>query len=179
MENVDDFFATILDVPVDKLPILITYRKAIVMPEPKDKHMIKFHWDRFGPLAQFRGLGDFRSERVAASVLKSRAVLGWWTMREYVTEDFWVRYMGDDLLDISAGPRKPGGRLKMFVRGQHRIDDLTIRSIRPEDVPDISEYLRAVEKIPPEKRKGNVPMPDLKPGRQHKHVWIQFHPGTG
>ena len=64
--------------------------------------------------------------------------------------------------------------VQVMFRGPYRIDDLSIRSARPEEMPDVTPYLQAVEKIPPAQRTGTVPLPELKPAPGQKRVTAEF-----
>jgi hypothetical protein len=56
---------------------------------------------------------------------------------------------------------------------------MVIRTVRPDDVPDVSAYLNALEKIPPAQRTGTVAVPGLTGvADPAKPVTAVFYPGS-
>jgi hypothetical protein len=100
------------------------------------------------------------------------------TWRIYVTEktmDVW--YEGKRRM-LLVGERRPGAKLLFEFRGGHTFDNLAVRRIPAAEIPDTSEYVNAVETIPPEKRVGVVDFPKLKSVAPDQPVRIEFYPPT-
>lgn len=164
-----------VDVPVDNLPVVVSYRTACVLPQPKDKYLVRVFWSANGPVAQLSGIGDI------SALVPRGAMSAWEEFNEYVTEsyiDTWRTGNSSSRTSFSIMQRMPGARLVLVLRGGHRLEDLSIRSIPPEKLPDASQYLAAVSGIPPAKREGTVRLSQLKPGRDFKEVTVSFHPAS-
>jgi hypothetical protein len=61
--------------------------------------------------------------------------------------------------------RTPGSRLIVAFLNTQRIDDLRMKSIQPDEVPDASRLLSEFNSIPQSRRKGSVAVDGVKPGR--------------
>jgi hypothetical protein len=152
--------------------VLVTYREACILkPRPKDDYMVKVFWHPYGEIALFRGVSDILSQPMRPG----QAIGRWQTCRDYVADRFIDRWIEGRRSGISVQKPGAGAVLRLVARGRHRIDDLRIRSISPEELPDVQKYLDAVANVPPEKRVGRVVVPGLKPGRSFKEVAIEFH----
>jgi hypothetical protein len=176
METEGQLVMVTLGVPVDRLPLLVAYRRANVYARGLKHNWASFAmWKSYESAVLFHGLG-----RIVSYAKPSRegAVTPWETTREYICDDYIVRFHNSAFHDLMIIRRAKGSPLQLMVRSPHRIDDLRIRSIRPEEVPDVSRYLRAIDAIPPEKRKGTVVLSNLKPGPSYKQVAAQFCEGN-
>ncbi|MBA4388696.1 MAG: hypothetical protein C0404_11995 [Verrucomicrobia bacterium] len=170
IESGPELTELLIDVPIDSLPVVVAYRGACVLPEPRDKYLIQAYWMSYGPVAHFYGLGE-------RGALTFRGTLSnWEEAREYVAETYVDSWLGNVRTGLSIVQRAPDSRFRLAFRGGHRIDDLRIRSIRPDELPDVSQYLAAVSNIPSEKREGTVLLPQLKPGKDFKQVKVTFQP---
>ncbi len=181
IETGDGEFEMLFDVPISRfLPILVSFDKSQYLHSPGAGHT-EIVWPlRHGPLAIFQGLSDAPPVRIKQGERYSPFV----ATRMFVSKDIIVSYSlpGPHLHTIIVGELLPdeSGDIRLFlhVRGRLRIDNLSIRSLSPEDdieMPDIAPYLDALSRIEPERRKGTVPVPELKPGRYASHVSIGFH----
>ena len=181
LETESDIFTITFNVPIESLPILVSAQAVPVSPVPSGDHTLVFGWDRYLDAAAFHGVGERPTIPMHYKLLESTGqVLGnWYSCKNYVSEKSVCRLADKYVYDVTFYRRHSEGRLMFVARGRHRIDNLTIRSIRPEDFPDVSKYQKAIERIPPEKRKGEVPVPELKPGPRYKRVWVTFHSAEG
>jgi hypothetical protein len=158
----------LVNVPMDRLPVVVSYRTS---PRTAGKNDLDFFsakcgWSEYNSAAEFNGLAA-----------KSNVSPGAWvTYREYVTESFIYRWRDSGPYELCAFERTPNARLVIgFTGAQVLIDDIRMDSIRAEDVPDASPYLKALAEIPASQRKGVIPLPQLKPGRAEvKQVTVRF-----
>jgi hypothetical protein len=84
---------------------------------------------------------------------------------EYYNGDWICRWREEDFCDIYIVPMQPDGRISLRLTPVIALDHLTIEKVRPDEMPDATRYLAAVRGIPPENRKGRVPLPSLTPGK--------------
>jgi hypothetical protein len=80
-------------------------------------------------------------------------------------EDFSVGLKPDgEPRDIIVGRRASDSTpLLLAFSGNFNMDDLTVRTAKPEEIPNVEKYLEAVRKLPPEERKGKVILSELRP----------------
>ena len=74
---------------------------------------------------------------------------------------------------------QPDGRINLLVEDYVAlIDNVSIRGIATNELPDVREYLESFERIPADKRHGIVQRPDLKRGSgagDSPTVYIKFY----
>lgn len=159
----------VIDVPAHP-PLLMEYRSACVGQAPEGDFLATALWTSYGPEALFYGIGT-KQHLVAP---RDGQVSSWTTFRNHLADRYVDTWNGSQLTIMHVTSPSPNARVCLVLRGGHRIDNLTIRSAAVDEIPDASVYLKAVEKIPPEKRRGTVPLPDLKPGPSYREVKVRF-----
>jgi hypothetical protein len=172
IQSDDDLFYLLADIPIDRLPVLVSYRTTFVLPKPAiGGWMSNAWWSEYRSAAEYNGLSKTYESTVAKGTDHSSR---WVTRREYVTDRFVYRWHDWGHCELTIYDRAPGSRLMVSWKGRHRIDDLTIRSIDPASVPDASRFLAAYDAIPADGRKGIRIMPQFKPGRPPRPVTLRF-----
>jgi hypothetical protein len=171
----------VLDTEV-RLPVLITARWKDIpnrdWPESTKKafasagddlvddgYMLAAGWQDYDELALFRGLREpdpFRR--------------GWQSFSAHFTDAFHCADPGRKgvPVGITVCRRKKGARLALYVRLPQLVDNLTIREISEDEVPDLSAYLDALLTIPAEKREGTVELPQFEVRRADGPVRVLF-----
>jgi hypothetical protein len=160
----------LIDVPISTLPVVVDWRIACVLPSPTNGYIDSPGWVSYGPTALFHGCGIHL--KLAARGTRSQ----WFEARDYVAERYFDTWRDGRRANISILRRMPDSRLTLVLRGGHMIDNLSIRSIRPDELPDAGEYLRAIERIPEEERIGTVVLPELKAAVPGKQMIVEFYP---
>jgi RNA polymerase sigma-70 factor (ECF subfamily) len=165
METQGERFMAELKIPIEKMPLMTTFRAKIRMPIPAGgEHMLLAAWSSYKSRAIFNNVG--RPARSDENTLC--------TMRQYLTRSFSDNWTGGQRSSLFMVERAEGSKLTILARGGYQIDELTICEITPQEVPDIHEYLDAFEKIEPSKRNGTVVLPELKSARPGKPVTLTF-----
>lgn len=107
--------------------------------------------------------------------IRDRKSAKWNEYRDYVSSgsiDSWVNGGRSTLLTFE---RMPHARIVISARGRHRIDTLRITEADPAALPDVSKYLNALMKIPPDRRVGSVILPGLRGERDTtRPVTVEF-----
>ena len=172
METETEVFCLEIDLPIKKLPILVAYQVSIQLPAQKDGYASIVMWDKHQEGALFHNLlGKPLEQPISARNL-------WGTTRAYLTEHLIVDVLGSHLLNVIATKPPVGARLTLRCRGRYRLDELSIREVPPEEVPDVSMYTTALDRIPPAKRVGTVLLPELKAKDPTKPVSVNFFPAA-
>lgn len=156
-----------LNIPADRFPILVSYRVSPVLKAPAtpgDIYHSKVYWTEYNGAAEFNGISKPYSLKPG----------NWLTRREYVTDRFIYRWHDTGQCELAVFDRVPDAKLVLTFMGAQRIDEVRVRSIRPEDVPDASLYLRELDKIPSENRNDYLRLPHLKPGKSGGTVTVRF-----
>ncbi|MBA4387115.1 MAG: hypothetical protein C0404_03980 [Verrucomicrobia bacterium] len=166
MQSDSDLLILLINVPADSLPLLVSYKaKPLLAPgQQKGSFQSKVDWAEQEWTAAMTGISANYSG------------LTWITRREYLTKDFIYRWHDLGECEFRMLSRTPGSRLVLVFEGLHLIDDLRIERIREADVPDADRLIQAIADIPQSKRRGLVPLPQIKPGRPDvKTVFVQFY----
>lgn len=171
-------FAMIVHVPIPDSPVAISWQQGQLAPAPAQGHMSRFYWADYEYMAAFMGLVDTPEKNIAPARRQPGELMYWDDLQAYATEKFFLETTDGYLVNFTYMPRRNNARLIFVARGPMRIDNLTIRSVPMESVPDVSAYLQALHAIPAELRDGQrVPVPTLKPGRHASQVDIVFEAG--
>jgi hypothetical protein len=169
-------FALTLDVPIESLPVVVSYVGAAGQTSPPtDDYMTIFGWDSvIGESAQVEGLSA-----VLRETPRGEESLGVWRVRrEYVTESWIDRWIdGNRRHSLEIETPGPTSRLTLYARGRHRLDNLVVRMISPEELPGVQKCRDAVAKIPSAKRVGKVMLPELNPPDGSRQAFVRFLPG--
>ena len=170
MEIDSDFFLAALPVGPERLPLKVTYRtRATPRQQDKDLGSVVFlSWEPRRLHALINGLG-FKRE------IRSRRAGAWQETVEFVTENaVYMEVDGKPHSLVFLSPL-PNSRLLLRARGSFILDELTVRAVAPDEVPDLTRYVEALESVPPEHRKGTVALPQIAPGSAHKEVTATFY----
>ncbi len=175
MEIVSDLFQVVLPEFPRRFPIEISYRARPLLTQAfhrarktKGLDTVVFaSWTPHRMKALFHGLGD--APNFAGDAGPWRRVV------EYATEDFVYMEIDGKPHSLMLQKPLPASRLSVMARGRFHLDDLTVRAIASEQVPDLSRYFEAIESVPPDKRKGTVALPHIEPGLAQKQVTVRFY----
>ncbi len=182
-EDNGDIFRLLIDLPMQKLPVLATWQEASFNTSIGGETALA--WETADYFVRFHRLGDRPFLTMPSSAGKRphpSAIVGWRTVRAWITRDHIATEVDSDppdLIRLLINPRRNNARLLWFAQGHWRMDNFSLRSVSPEEVPDFSPYLEAARNVPPEKRDGRfVSLPGLKVGRAWRpipHVQAVFH----
>ncbi|MFH1023801.1 MAG: FecR domain-containing protein [Planctomycetota bacterium] len=112
-------------------------------------------------------------------VMKSSSDFGKWvSVTGYITDRWVDTWMFNKRNCFDMFWTTDRSRLEFYVRGpgRVRINKITVTPIDASQLPDVSLYLNAVEKIAPEKRKGLVALPGLPSIGPSKSAAVHFYP---
>ncbi|HYF48602.1 MAG TPA: sigma-70 family RNA polymerase sigma factor [Planctomycetota bacterium] len=153
-----------LKISMEDIPLRITMQSRPMRPEPRLGFLCSVGWSDYEWIAGFRNIG------------KPLAIVdGQWIKAEtYLTGRSMDDWVGGARTSLNVFQRKSGSRLTLLIRGVHRIDNLEIEEIAPGEVPDIREYLNALNRIEPSRRKGTVIVSELPSPRPNQQVKIVF-----
>ncbi len=145
-------FTAKLPVPVARLPLRVTYRVQYIGDAPEDGFQQSVIWTRCagtGAMVQTQSIIIMPNAWIEATV--------------YVSADGVQRWLNGRLRHYWMVKPTATAELLFSSYGAQRIDDLRVCEIRPDEIPDVSQYAAAVDRIPPAQRIGWVPLPDLTP----------------
>ncbi len=104
------------------------------------------------------------------------------TSRFYVTDTAIVSVDAEnrprEVFLYDRAPLEMGARLALrfpvsAMAPLNRLHQLSVHSVRPQDVPDVTPLRTALDALPDEKRTGALAIPDPRPGREGA-VWVRF-----
>lgn len=165
MVTTEEKVAVELKLATAKLPLLLTVDFRPELPEPLGGHLCSGGFNSYDQAAVFHNIGI--PIRVTADRPK------WLEAKIFLAEG---------VADIWSGGRRtslvafenPGKKLYLLFRGRQRLDNIQIQEIGLEHLPDASLYLDALRRIPPDKRTGTIPVPELESASPGKQVAISF-----
>ena len=166
MESETDAFFAEIKFPLRKLPVLVTFLSRPLIPIPKNGPFLGVGWAAVRTGAQLRNIG--------APPLTTGTQ--WFRMRNFVGDgfiDYWCENQRTSLGLYTLEPETPN-YLLLVARGKQRIDSFSIREIEAAELPDVSKFLAAVEKIEPSKRVGKVLLPEFKSSRPPQPALVEF-----
>ena len=169
METDGRLFEAILDIPGIETPLLLTYTEAIVPPNESEGYAMTLSWEQYGRSSMLKNLA-----RMHITSLVNGQRGEWVEWRLFITDQWICGWQHGRITSFMAFEKKQGSRLMWTMRGRHRVDGMQIRTIRPEELPDVSQYLKALQKIPPAQRTGTVPLPDVPPTNPGKPITVLF-----
>ena len=149
-----------IDIPITNFPVLVSYKATGFLPYSIKGCYIASKWLPCKQAGVLVGASESVTERIAADGKRGE----WHTYNDYYTSTYSSRWKEDLFHDIYFQSIEADSRVTLQLEPVVLLDDLTIRAVTTNEVPDASTYLRAIEKIPPEKRRGEVPVPGLKLG---------------
>jgi hypothetical protein len=149
-----------IDVPPVEFPLLMRYDAAGVNPRPGGGLTTSGHWLPCRSGVQFFGVSWIPGERLSGNARTSR----WFGYTNYYSGSWISRWNKSYFHDLAIVPMESDGRVTLMLRPDVLIDNLVIQGISTNDLPDMRKYLDAFNRIPVEKRRGIVPLPELKVG---------------
>lgn len=141
-----------VDVPVS-FPFKVKFKSAVVDPLKSKSSNISTDWLPATDMARFWGAADRGPVQLVTAGQKYSA---WEELVEYYSGTWIARWRGGRFYDVTVSTCDSAGRVSIIAAGREAIDDFSIVSISSNELPDVRLYLQALEKIPPEKRKGIV-----------------------
>ncbi|MBA4388428.1 MAG: hypothetical protein C0404_10640 [Verrucomicrobia bacterium] len=161
----------VLDVPISGFPLAVRWRNSWIAVAPKKESSAKVFWFPSHDVASFLGMGELKTVNAEQKIDKWRAVVN------YHSGTYIDRWMDGARLDITMGKPDPSGKMIIYFTSDYQIDDLVITSISSNDLPDASECLKVVERIPAGSNMGYVVAPELKPRTKDVPVRLFFIKG--
>ncbi len=150
-------------------------------------------WRRIGPLASIANIDkstQFKAEiakpypkssRFHPDGILTRVVdekrMKWSRQTFYVSESAVQRWCHERRASLLITERGDNDHLVIVLTGGHIIDNLEIRQIDKNAIPDVSEYVAAIKAIPPEKRISPYVLKQFKSANPPQPVYVQFRPG--
>lgn len=149
---------SVLSIPVSvpHLPLVLENSAKLILPKPEDAWRECISW------------ANTTDELQAIEHFEEPLFLGpqkWKISRMLCAENFTVGLKSDGgFFNILVGRRKTSETpLLLAVQGNRVFDDFVIRPARPDELPDVDKYLKAVEKIEPVRRMGTVVLSEFPP----------------
>ncbi|MBA4389197.1 MAG: hypothetical protein C0404_14585, partial [Verrucomicrobia bacterium] len=128
----------IIDVPIDNLPVIVTWNCRSILPLEGGVALGRAFWfpvDNAISLKEISGKWDETYHRSAK--------YGTWEQNiSYITKDYGDFWRGSRRFDLTLWNAIPTGRISLIFVNGHQVDDLRIRSISSDKLPDASNYLR-------------------------------------
>jgi hypothetical protein len=170
METDGGFFEACVDIPLENLPLYATLQLS-ARPQKDVVHIFRssIGWEQNRERAQFLNI---------AAVAPFTAI-HWDACRHFITNQSIDTWIAGKRISLQIAVPAPHARLAIIMDGAHRIDDLEISEILPEEIPSIDTFLTALQKIPQEKRSGIVDVPELPSARPPEPVRIVFSNSIG
>lgn len=158
-----------VDVPSEALPLLLAFDgKARPYSPPRDEVKYGYtalgFWKHYPDCALFRNIGPQYDGAP------------WSTHEIYVTRSYIAAFFRGRLVTFTIGSRYEDSPLHFCFRGPHRVDNLVVKTIGSDQLPDVSLYMNALERIGPERRKGIVEIPWIESQRPPNPVHVEFMP---
>lgn len=145
METDGLFFSALIDVPLESLPVLVSYRTSVfVNPKPEGGYLETVAWKPAGETVFFRGLSEHQKDSVGPTQERG----SWHEVRDYMASDYLERWQDGRHISFTVNKLAPESRLKLYFRGRHRFDDLTIRSMAPGEIPDVKKIWTPWRRFP-------------------------------
>lgn len=160
-----DFTVLVLDVPADRLPVVVTVRRKVVAGS--DRYNATLAWTHQEYVGNFDGIGR-----------AARAEYSQWDLTNFWVADGWIKAdcsitQGDGFM---VAKPQPGAKLAVMLEGKCLVDGLSVEEVDPKRLPDSGKYLKALVSIPADKRVGSVPLPELEPVDAKRPVQVTFYP---
>src|SRR4029078_4877525 len=144
---------------------------------PSDGAILNFAWSGRPPFPD-DGISiqvlwnDWKNGALFAHVGKPQEtakphVIPWIHPRFFLTNRFIAARVGanNGFNFLFASPRANGDRLMFVLHGKVQLDDFELRSASADEIRteerSVEPYLKALERIPPERRVGTVELPEL------------------
>jgi RNA polymerase sigma-70 factor, ECF subfamily len=164
----------VIDVPISNFPVRVSYRARAIHLKGGTEAVIRTLWFPCDDVVLFRNQWPPSLTDTMVDVSVGGGI--WRSWVNYQTDTYAYLWCDGEGIDFTPGRIHADGRISIVCTGDHQLDDLEIRSIAVEDLPDAGEYLRAIERIPKEQRRGMVALPGLKMAVPGKQVIAEFYP---
>lgn len=145
-----------VDVEISRFPVIVKWRGSWISVAPGREAASKSFWFPSRDVATLQGMDNMK---VAEG---NQRIDRWRETVNYHSGTYIDRWSDGSRLDMTIGRPEPSGRIVLFFRSDYQIDDLTIMSISTNDLPDTGNLLKLAERIPADKSKGSVIIPELK-----------------
>jgi RNA polymerase sigma factor (sigma-70 family) len=162
-----------IDVPVGSFPVVVKWKYALVPTRYGEQELSTSFWFPMTNVVQFLDAGYWFNFENASALGRPAA---WMDRVEYYSGSCIDRWTNGKRMDPTIGTSEPGGRVTLIFRGKHLIDDLTIKSVSPKELPDTSAFVDAVKKVPVQNRTGIVKMPHYKNPYRNVPTSVCFYP---
>jgi hypothetical protein len=172
LELEDEVTEIKIDVPIDRFPFLVTWRYSVMAGPARQKSSwtAQSYWL---PMRDVVNLGSLKSRAyVRFNPGQNQSV--WYQQTDYFSGTYVDCWADGGRISLTFGQPEQGGRVTLTFFHQMQIDDVTIRSISSNELPDVSAYLRLVDKIPVARRKGTTVIPELKADTPEGTVAVEF-----
>lgn len=158
----------LLDLPVSRLPVQVSYRRALASFDlSTGGSACVIGWEAHQGLAHFRNIGKLFT-------IDTSRPPPWQTDVWYLSKDAIAGTIDGELLQLFLVERHPDARLIMILPSHYYIDDLEVREIAEDELPDLAVYRKAVQSIPAPSRQGTVELPQLKSPRESRKVFVEI-----
>lgn len=161
-----------IDVPVSNFPVFVSWKASTMLRDNNFEWLCTAFWFPISDVAQFDDCGPWQKEAFDRSQKQG----AWREHVAYFSGNYIDKWVNGKRLGITACTYDPDGRITLIFRAPHQIDDLTIRSISTNELPDLSLYLNALAKIPASRRSGSQPLPGVISQRTGKELQVAFFP---
>jgi len=156
-----------LDVPVERLPVLVSFDYQNRPPADLDGWGLWLLWTRHQGLADFWNIAPLNEFDTANGP--------WMKARFFMTDKFVVMQSGKSM-HLTVLERAPDAKLQLGMQGRQRIDNLRIEPVEQAAVPDVGKFLAALAEVPAAERTGQVELPKLECPVPGKKVIVKFFP---
>lgn len=167
METETAWCSMALDVPAERLPVLVSFDYQNRSPADLDGWGLWLLWTRH------RGLADFWN---IAPLNEFDTANGPWMKTRFFMTDKFVAMQSGRSMHLTVIEREPGAKLQLGMQGRQRIDNFRIEPVEPAAVPDVSKYLAALAEVPTAERTGQIEFPKLECPVPGKKVTVKFFP---
>lgn len=169
IESDAEVTAIFFELPKDAaLPLEITFRATAMDPPKKDVVAAAVGYTEFGAWS-----AAFLNLPMPELPHGEQA---WCSFRTVLSERFSDGWVDGKRYGLFAYDNARAGKVGLVLKGRMRLDDLCIRNLAFNDVPDASPFAAAIDRIPPEQRTGEVPAPELPAADTPKTARIMFLP---
>jgi RNA polymerase sigma factor (sigma-70 family) len=165
METDGDLF--LLELPVDRrdLPLQVSFRTNI--KGPTNGHSFGVHFKESSWRANFQHVGPV--------VYVDLDDTHWIENKTFVTDQY-IYNSADGKITIFYFHQaaSPNEKIYLKITNRIRVDNLEIRRISADQLPNVDHFIQALDRIPESGRHGTVVVPELRSPEPGKDVTIEF-----
>lgn len=140
-----------IDVPLTNLPFVVRWQCSAF---DNVNRRAKSWWLPASNVSQFLNIGTNLSSQVTP--------YKWFAHADYHGSNYIIRTMDGAVQDVTFAEREEKSRLLLSIEPQHRLDNLEVRGLLSDEMPDVSCFERVIAGVPPEKREGRVNVGEFK-----------------